>query len=107
MAAWLATADRNFGDGCKARLGQKREQAEDVNDKRAAIIARGRAEGDRALVALTLAYDGLDLAKTGIKVSAAEIAAARTQVDERTLAALHLALDLIIHHHERQPHKSD
>ena len=107
MAAWLATADRNFEDGFKALLGQKREQAEDVNDKVAAIIARVRAEGDRALVALTLAYDGLDLAKTGIKVSAAEIAAARTQVDERTLAALHLAHDRILDHHKRQRPKDD
>ena len=107
MAAWLATADRNFEDGFKALLGQKREQAEDVNDKVAAIIARVRAEGDRALVALTLAYDGLDLGKTGIKVSAAEIAAARTQVDERTLAALHLAHDRILDHHKRQRPKDD
>ena len=54
MAKWLKTADPDFEDGFTALLAQKREQAADVNDAVAAIIARVRAEGDEALVDLTL-----------------------------------------------------
>ena len=49
MAVSLSTADRNFEDGFKALLAQKREQAKDVNDTVAAIIAQLRQEGDRLL----------------------------------------------------------
>jgi histidinol dehydrogenase len=102
MAVWLRTADRNFEDGFKALLGQKREQSEDVNDTVASIIAQVRADGDRALIDLTLKFDNLDLRKVGIKVSEAEIAAARTQVNKTTLDALQLAHDRILDHHKRQ-----
>ena len=53
MAAWLKTADPDFEDRFKALLALKREQAADVNEAVAAIIARVRAEGDRALIDLT------------------------------------------------------
>ena len=107
MALWLKTADPNFEDGFKALLAQKREQAEDVNDRVAAILARVRAEGDRALADLTLALDGLDLAKTGMRVSEAEIEAARGQVNKKTRDALQLAHDRILDHHKRQLPKDD
>jgi histidinol dehydrogenase len=107
MAVWLRTADRNFEDGFKALLGQKREQSEDVNDTVASIIAQVRAEGDRALVDLTLKFDELDLRKVGIKVSVAEIGAARTQVNKTTRDALQLAHDRILDHHKRQRPKDE
>jgi histidinol dehydrogenase len=107
MAAWLKTADRNFEDGFKALLGQKREQAEDVNDKVASIIAQVRADGDRALIALTLAYDDLDLRQAGIRVSETEIAAAARQVNRTTREALTLAHDRILDHHKRQLPKDE
>jgi histidinol dehydrogenase len=107
MAVWLRTADRNFEDGFKALLGQKREQSEDVNDTVASIIAQVRAEGDRALVDLTLKFDELDLRKVGIKVSVAEIGAARTQVSKTTRDALQLAHDRILDHHKRQRPKDE
>jgi len=107
MAAWLKTADPDFEDRFKALLAQKREQAGDVNDKVAAIIARVRAEGDAALIDLTLTYDGLDLRKMGLRVSEAEIGAARAKVDKKTLAALILAHDRILAHHQRQLPKND
>ena len=87
MAAWLKTSDPNFEDRFKALLAQKREQAADVDDKVAAIIGQVRAEGDKALVDLTLAYDGLDLRKIGIRVTPGEIEAARAKVDQKTLAS--------------------
>ncbi len=107
MAVWLRTADRNFEDGFTALLGQKREQAEDVNDKVASIIARVRAEGDRALIELTLAYDDLDLRKAGIRVSEGEIAAAGREVNKTTREALKLAHDRILDHHMRQLPKDE
>ena len=107
MAAWLKTSDPNFEDRFKALLAQKREQAADVDDKVAAIIARVRAEGDAALIDLTLAYDGLDLRKVRIRVTQAEIEAARAKVDQKTHQALKLAHDRILDHHQRQLPKDD
>ena len=107
MAVWLRTADPNFEDGFKALLGQKREQAEDVNDKVAAIVAQVRSGGDRALAELTLMFDSLDLSKAGMKVSEAEIEAARGQVSTATREALQLAHDRILDHHKRQLPKDD
>ena len=107
MAAWLKTSDPNFEDRFKALLAQKREQAADVDDKVAAIIARVRAEADAALIDLTLAYDGLDLRQVGIRVTQVEIEAARAKVDQKTLQALKLAHDRILAHHQRQLPKDD
>ena len=107
MAAWLRTADRNFEDDFKALLGQKREQAEDVNEKVASIIAQVRADGDRALIELTLGLDKLDLRQAGIRVSEAEIAAAGRKVNKTTREALKLAHDRILDHHKRQLPKDD
>ena len=107
MAAWLKTSDPNFEDRFKALLARKREQASDVDAAVAAIIARVRAEGDRALIDLTLTYDGLDLRQAGIRVTQAEIEAARAKVDRKTLAALELAHDRILDHHRRQLPKDD
>jgi histidinol dehydrogenase len=107
MARRLNSADPEFEDGFKTLLAQKREQAADVNDAVAAIIARVRAEGDAALAELTLRYDRLDLGKVGVKVSGAEIEAARSKVDKRTIEALELAHDRILDHHQRQVPQDD
>ena len=107
MAVWLNSADADFEDRFQVLLAEKREQASDVNDKVAAIIARVRAERDRALIELTATYDGLDLRDVGIKVTQAEIAASRAKVDAKTLAALELAHDRILDHHRRQLPKDD
>ena len=66
-----------------------------------------RADGDRALIELTLGFDELDLRQAGIRVSEAEIAAARTQVNKTTREALKLAHDRILDHHKRQLPKDD
>jgi histidinol dehydrogenase len=107
MARWLNSADPEFEDGFKTLLAQKREQAADVNDSVAAIIARVREEGDAALAELTLRYDKLDLGKVGVKVTGAEITGARAKVDKKTLDALELAHDRILDHHKRQLPQDD
>jgi histidinol dehydrogenase len=107
MAVWLKTADPDFEDRFAALLAEKREQAADVNEQVAAIIARVRAEGDAALYDLTLRFDGLDLREAGLKVSEAEIAAAESKVDKKTREALQVAHDRILAHHQRQLPKDD
>jgi histidinol dehydrogenase len=102
MARWLNTADPEFEGGFKALLAEKREQAADVDDAVAAIIARVRETGDAAIAEFTLRYDRLDLGKAGLRVSAAEVAAARSEVSRKTLDALMLAHDRILDHHRRQ-----
>ena len=59
------------------------------------------------MIDLTLRYDRVDLRKLGMRVTQAEIAAARTSVDAKTLAALELARDRILDHHRRQVPASD
>jgi histidinol dehydrogenase len=107
MAVWLKTADPDFEDRFLDLLAQKREQAEDVNAAVAAIIARVRADGDKALIALTRQFDELDLGKVGIAVTMSEIEAARANVNAATRAALELAHDRILDHHKRQLPKDD
>jgi histidinol dehydrogenase len=107
MALWLKSGDADFEDRFKALLALKREQSADVNDKVASIIARVREEGDAALIDLTKTYDGVDLSLAGIRITPAELTAARSLVNAKTLAALKLAHDRILDHHRRQLPKDD
>jgi len=77
MALWLKSGGADFEDRFKALLALKREQSTDVNDKVAAIIARVREGGDAVLIDLTKTYDSVDLRLAGIRVTPAELAAAR------------------------------
>ena len=88
-------------------LATKREVSEDVDAVVRDIIARVRAEGDAALIDLSLKFDLADLAATGIRVSADEIDAAVAGVDRATLEALEFAYRRIRAHHERQRPKDD
>lgn len=88
-------------------LAAKREVSEDVDAVVRDIIARVRAEGDVALIDLSLKFDRADLAATGIRVSADEIDAAVAGVDRATLEALEFAHRRIRAHHERQRPKDD
>jgi len=107
MAQTLDTRDGDFEARFTALLGEKREQSADVNAAVAKIIARVRDEGDAALIDLTATLDGLDLTKTGIAVSAEEIAAARAKVDAETVQALEFAHARILDHHRRQLPRDD
>ena len=72
-----------------------------------AIIADVQTRGDKALFDLTLKFDRLDLAKVGLRVSAAEIDAAAAACDPQALAALKVARDRIEAYHRRQKPKDD
>src|SRR5690606_37127049 len=107
MAIWLDSSAPGFEARFAAFLTTKREVSEDVDAAVRDIIARVRAEGDAALIDYSARFDGIDLAKTGIRLGADEIAQAAGSVDKRTLDALKLAHERITRHHERQRPKDE
>ena len=102
MPLRLDSQSADFPTRFRAFLGVKREATQDVEQAVRAIIADVRARGDRALTELTAKYDGVDLAKAGLRVTAAEIDAADKSCDAEALAALKLARDRIEAFHQRQ-----
>jgi len=97
----------DFADRFRAFLDAKREASLDVEQTVRAIIAEVMARGDAALLDYTRKFDRIDLAKTGLRVSAAEIDDARKACDPKALAALELARDRIEAYHRRQMPKDD
>ena len=102
MPLRLDSQSADFPTRFRAFLGVKREATQDVEQAVRAIIADVRARGDSALTELTAKYDGVDLAKAGLRVTAAEIDAADKSCDAEALAALKLARDRIEAFHQRQ-----
>jgi len=98
-----ADFERRFHDF----LATKRETAADVEEAVRAIIADVAARGDRALIELTRKLDRVDLESAGLRVTAAEIAAAQAACDARALDALMLARDRVEAYHRRQLPKDD
>ena len=97
----------DFDERFRALLGAKREAAADVEAAVRAIIADVQTRGDQALIELTRKFDRVDLSKTGLRVSAAEIDAALAACDKDALDALKLARDRIEAYHLRQKPKDD
>ncbi|MGL4542210.1 MAG: histidinol dehydrogenase, partial [Polymorphobacter sp.] len=91
-----------FDAAFTALVEARRESDAGVATDVAAIIANVRSRGDAALFELTVKFDRIDLAVTGIEVSGSEIAAARRQVAPETLAALELAAARIRAFHAAQ-----
>ncbi len=102
MAARLDAAHGDFEARFKALLAMKREVSEDVDNAAAAIIAAVVARGDAALAEYSLRFDRLDVAKTGLRVTAAEIDAALAAADKTAVEALRLAHARIVAFHEKQ-----
>ena len=102
MPAFLSIRDPGFHAEFAALLGQKREEAEDVDQAVAAIIADVRARGDAAVIELTERYDRLELTAGTLAFSPAEIAAEVAKVGTEDRAALELAADRIRAYHSRQ-----
>ena len=102
MPQFLNTKDADFEDRFRALLAMKREDAPDVDEAVAGIIADVRARGDAALIELTAKFDRLDLTPETFAFSTAEIDAAVAEVPEAERAALHVAAERIRAYHERQ-----
>ena len=81
MPLRLDSQSADFADRFRSLLALKRETAQDVEQAVRDIIADVVARGDRALFELTAKFDRVDLAKTGLRVAAAEIDAAEKSCD--------------------------
>ena len=102
MPSFLSTHDADFEARFLALLGQKREEAEDVDQAVAAIIADVRARGDAAVIGLTARFDRLELTPETLAFSRAEIAAEIAKVSREDREALELAAERIRAYHARQ-----
>ncbi len=102
MPVFLTTADPGFEAAFQRLLGQKREEAEDVDQAVAAIIADVRNRGDAAVIDLTARFDRLTLTPDRLAFSPDEIEAEIARVSPEDRAALELAADRIRSYHARQ-----
>lgn len=102
MPVFLNTHDAGFEAAFQTLLGQKREEAEDVDQAVASIIADVRTRGDQAVIELTARFDRLSLAPETLAFSQAEIDAEVAKVSAEDRAALELAADRIRAYHLRQ-----
>ncbi len=107
MAIRLDFRDGDFETRFAAFLTTKREVSEDVNATVRGIIDDVRANGDAALAAYTLRFDGLDFGNLPMRVGADEIEAAYRQTPAAVVAALEFAARRIEKHHARQLPKDD
>ncbi|CTQ31688.1 histidinol dehydrogenase [Jannaschia rubra] len=102
MPHFLNSADADFDARFAALLTMKREDAADVDDAVAAIIADVRERGDAAVCELTARFDRFDLTPDTIRLTGSEIAEAAAGVPDAERAALELAAARIRAYHERQ-----
>ncbi len=102
MTLRLDSSDPDFEQRFRAFLAAKRDDAENVERVVADIIAKVRARGDEALVALTRRFDRTTLAPDELRLGADEIAGALAQCDGAALDALNFAHGRIVSHHRRQ-----
>jgi histidinol dehydrogenase len=107
MPLRLDSQSADFAERFRSLLALKREAAQDVEQAVRDIIADVVKRGDRALFELTKKFDRVDLAKTGLRVAAAEIDAAEKSCDGNAIAALKLARDRIDAYHRRQKPSDD
>jgi histidinol dehydrogenase len=107
LAIWLDHASEGFEQRFAAFLTTKREVSEDVNATVRAIIDDVRERGDAALADYSARFDGVDFARTPMRVTEAEIDAAIAQVPSEALGALKVASVRIESHHRRQLPKDD
>lgn len=102
MPHFLNTRDPDFEDRFQSLLTMKREDAPDVNETVAGIIADVRARGDAALIELTSRFDRLELTPGTLAFSEDEIDAAIARVGAEEREALELAAERIRAYHDRQ-----
>ena len=102
MPLRLDSQSADFSERFRSLLAMKREAAQDVEQIVRDIVTDVKARGDRALFELTAKFDRVDLAKTGVRVTAVEIDAAEKDCPGEALAAITFARDRIEVFHRRQ-----
>lgn len=88
-------------------LTGKREVSEDVDRVVREIVQQVRLHGDQALIDYSKRFDRIDLAQTGIAVTAEEVDEAVKNADQTIIDALVVARDRIESYHKRQLPKDD
>ena len=107
MPLRLDSQSADFSKRFRSLLATKRETAEDVETVVRGIVSDVAARGDKAVFELTAKFDRIDLAKTGLRVTAAEIDDAWKGCPKETLEALKVAHDRIEAYHRRQKPTDD
>ncbi|MGE0563402.1 MAG: histidinol dehydrogenase [Pseudolabrys sp.] len=107
MPIRLDASAADFAGRFEAFLAAKREASQDVEQVVRAIIADVVARGDEALIAFTKKFDRVDLAASGLRITAEEIDAATAACDKAALDALTLARKRIDAYHRRQLPEDD
>ncbi|MGN6750247.1 MAG: histidinol dehydrogenase [Xanthobacteraceae bacterium] len=102
MAVRLQMNSGNFAREFRALLDAKREASADVEAIVRAIVADVAARGDDAVRDYTRKFDRCDLDRTGLKVTAEDVAAAVKSCSPAALEALELARTRIEAYHRRQ-----
>jgi histidinol dehydrogenase len=102
MPLRLDSQSADFPERFRSLLALKREAAQDVEQVVRGIVADVVARGDTALFELTAKFDRVDLAKTGLRVTATEIETAEKACQGEALSALKFARDRIQAYHRRQ-----
>ncbi len=102
MAMALDMQSADFEPRFAALVAARREPSSDVDAAAAAIIEDVRARGDEALAEYSLRFDRIDVAKLGLRISAAEVEAAIAACEPTALKALKLAHDRVMDYHRRQ-----
>ncbi|MDV7145905.1 histidinol dehydrogenase [Tropicimonas sp. TH_r6] len=102
MPQFLDSRDADFEAKFAAFLTTKREDAPDVDETVASIIADVRARGDAAVLELTARFDRLKLTPETLAFSAEEIERYCDEVSDEERAALELAAARIRAYHEKQ-----
>jgi histidinol dehydrogenase len=102
MPLRLDSQSPEFETAFTALLATKREVSEDVDQAVRAIIKDVRTEGDAALLRYSRQFDHVDLDALGLRVSDAEIDAAKGVVRREQIEALELAHERIKTFHQKQ-----
>jgi histidinol dehydrogenase len=107
MPVRLDTRNADFAGRFDAFLAMKREVAADIEAATRAIVDDVAARGDAALLEATRKFDRLELDAAGLAVKPAEIDAAVSACDAKTLDALQFARDRIEAFHRTQVPKDE
>ncbi len=107
MPIRLDSASADFTTRFNAFLAQKREVAADIEAATRAIVDDGRRAATPRCSKPREKFDRLALEASGLRITAAEIAAAVAACDGKTLDALKFARDRIELFHRRQLPKDD
>lgn len=98
----LDSNSANFTIEFSALVSSRRETDSDVNTDVSAILARVKSQGDDALLALTVQYDGFDLNEAGWQISMDQCAQAYEGLEPSLREALELAAGRIRSYHTAQ-----